>query len=384
MTPSEKYVAELCEKSFLPFWSFPNPIGKKGKELCDVLVVCGNTIIIISVKDISISNSKDEMVAYDRWVKKSIYDSATQIYGAEKYLNSVDCILLKDRKTKIDLPFQQERVIHRIAIAFGGRKDYPMPTGDLGKGFVHVFDKDSTFTVLNELDTIIDFSNYLGAKEKFISKKVIITSTESDFLSFYLQTGLDFESCPDVISIEQGSWKKYVETDEYAKWQEDIAPSYIWDFMIDQLYENHVKNKEINSRKDIERAIRLVNTEPRMHRIVLGEMLEEAINKKIKARMLLPLEGAKHTYVFMPLTDKNWKEKEKELEYRCVVARKEIPTVETVIGVAIGSNSKDESCFDIFVIHMNKLDDKFIEAADFIKEELGYFSNPTISRSKKE
>ena len=51
MTPSERYVDNLCKKSFLPFWSFPNPLGKKGKELCDVLVVCGHTIILISVKE---------------------------------------------------------------------------------------------------------------------------------------------------------------------------------------------------------------------------------------------------------------------------------------------------------------------------------------------
>jgi len=38
MTPSEKYIAHLCRISFLPFWSFPNPIGKNGKELCDLLV----------------------------------------------------------------------------------------------------------------------------------------------------------------------------------------------------------------------------------------------------------------------------------------------------------------------------------------------------------
>ena len=44
MTPSEKFVSELCEKSFLPFWSFASPLGKKNKELCDVLVVCNNTI----------------------------------------------------------------------------------------------------------------------------------------------------------------------------------------------------------------------------------------------------------------------------------------------------------------------------------------------------
>lgn len=71
MTPSEKYVSELCEKSFLPFWSFPSPLGKKDKELCDVLVVCGNDIVIISIKDIKVSSHTDEIIQYERWQKKS-------------------------------------------------------------------------------------------------------------------------------------------------------------------------------------------------------------------------------------------------------------------------------------------------------------------------
>jgi len=65
MTTSEKYVSELCEKSFLPFWSYPNPIGKNNKELCDILIVCGDIIIIISVKDIKVSNHVDDIVNYE-------------------------------------------------------------------------------------------------------------------------------------------------------------------------------------------------------------------------------------------------------------------------------------------------------------------------------
>ncbi len=58
MTPSEKDIEKLCRISFLPFWSFPNPIGRNGKEFCDLLVVCANTVIIISVKTLSFQNIK--------------------------------------------------------------------------------------------------------------------------------------------------------------------------------------------------------------------------------------------------------------------------------------------------------------------------------------
>jgi hypothetical protein len=52
-TPSERYLAKLAAKTFLSLRSYPNLfIDKKegnkgtGKELCDLLVICGDDIII--------------------------------------------------------------------------------------------------------------------------------------------------------------------------------------------------------------------------------------------------------------------------------------------------------------------------------------------------
>jgi len=59
VTKSERYLAKLANKSFLNLWSYPSPFrdqkqgGKgDGKELCDLLVVCGRYIIIFSEKTI--------------------------------------------------------------------------------------------------------------------------------------------------------------------------------------------------------------------------------------------------------------------------------------------------------------------------------------------
>jgi hypothetical protein len=64
-TPSERILAQLCEGTFLNLWSYPNLYkdqGKKGgnsdgKELCDLLVVCGNDVIIFSDKSIEFPNT---------------------------------------------------------------------------------------------------------------------------------------------------------------------------------------------------------------------------------------------------------------------------------------------------------------------------------------
>lgn len=43
---TEKNLSDLCDHAFLKLWSFPNPYKEPGKELCDVLVVFDNNIII--------------------------------------------------------------------------------------------------------------------------------------------------------------------------------------------------------------------------------------------------------------------------------------------------------------------------------------------------
>lgn len=384
MTPSEHYVSNLCKKSFLPFWNFPNPIGKKNKELCDVLVVCDNYILIISVKDIRMSNHSDEDVRYERWVKKAIEDSAKQIYGAERFLRTANEVYAKNRTNKISLPPINQRIIFRIAIAFGSDNSFPLPYGDFGQGFVHVFDEESTSILLNELDTIIDFTKYLTDKVQFLKGKYFSMPKESDFLAFYIQTGLDIDEKVDSIISEGGLWDSYVASDEYLEWRNLLPQSYIWDYMIAQLHDYHISEETTDKRRnELEEAIRVINQESRINRIELGGILDNAIQRKTSARMLRPIRDAKHFYVFMPLTAKNWEGKEKELELRCIVARMENPSVETVIGIGFGNNGNGQDVYDICSHYIPEMSEEFITHAKEVQEELGYFKNPTISHSKE-
>ncbi|WP_233131552.1 nuclease-related domain-containing protein [Tenacibaculum holothuriorum] len=380
MTPSEEYVASLCEKSFLPFWSFPNPLGKKDKELCDVLVVCGNTIILISVKDIQVSNHKDKNVQYTRWVKKAVDDSIQQLYGAERFLKNVNEIKLKNGVTKVTLPDIKVRTIYRIAIAFGSDYDFPLPMGINNRGFVHVFDEKSTATIISELDTITDFTRYLKAKENFLISNHMLLPEETDFFALYIQTGLEFDYPVDSIAGSGGLWESYIKSEDYRDWRKRIVPSFIWDYMIAHLHTYHIKDGTNNQRiQDLESAIRIINQEDRIHRTELGLALDNAIKRKSKGRMLLPKKDAKHMYVFMPLTMKNWDGKEKELELRCIVARYLNPSVNTVIGIGIGTNGKGDSVYDICYHYIPETSDDFIKQAREIQQELGYFENPKYS-----
>jgi hypothetical protein len=89
-TASEKYLAHLARGTFLNLWSYPNVFIDKrhndrgvGKELCDLLVVCGNDVLIFSDKHISWPGG-DSNVAWPRWFKRAIQKSANQIRGAER------------------------------------------------------------------------------------------------------------------------------------------------------------------------------------------------------------------------------------------------------------------------------------------------------------
>src|SRR6266446_10815152 len=95
MTKSEELVYKLCTKSFLSLWSYPNPRGKKGKELCDILVVCEPDIIIFSVKEIAFKDTGDQ-VGWERWRRAAIEESCGQISGAERWIESNPSVIRRD------------------------------------------------------------------------------------------------------------------------------------------------------------------------------------------------------------------------------------------------------------------------------------------------
>jgi hypothetical protein len=79
VTPSERYSKQLCDHSFLSLWSYPGGFrdqggtGKgDGKEVCDLLVVFENHIIIFSDKRIHFDNTDNIEVGCARWFKKAV------------------------------------------------------------------------------------------------------------------------------------------------------------------------------------------------------------------------------------------------------------------------------------------------------------------------
>jgi hypothetical protein len=94
VTASERYLNELCKRSFLSLWSYPNLFrdqgctsGKgDGKELCDHLIIFNEHVIIFSDKSCTFPDSGNVELDWKRWYRRSIEKSADQIFGAERWL----------------------------------------------------------------------------------------------------------------------------------------------------------------------------------------------------------------------------------------------------------------------------------------------------------
>ncbi|WP_455270674.1 hypothetical protein [Rhizobium herbae] len=289
LTDSERYLAKLADRTFLNLWSYPNPYRSQklggagdGKEICDLLVVCDPHILIFSEKEISWTDKPVE-VAWPRWCRRAVFDAATQLKGAERWLNEFPKRVFLDKLCEVpfplELPAPERRRVHRIVVARGakeaGRKFFngglgtfvvlpslkgtdhtnsgvnnfmPFAIGDIDPtgDFVHVFDDVSLDIVMRELDTITDLTQYLDKRAAFIrSGRLVRAHGEEDLLAYYAirinDQGVHDFTPPEgrnwdeigSVAIEHGNWARYVNDPRYKakKLADDV--SYTWDRLIE-------------------------------------------------------------------------------------------------------------------------------------------------------
>ena len=379
----ERFVFDLCRKSFLRLWSYANPQGKgSGKELCDVLVVCPPDVIIFSVKEIELKESGQPDVESARWLKRAVEESAKQIYGAERHIRSASYVIRSDGSTGLLLPKPPELRLHRVAVAAGSRGKMPLPFGDFGKGFVHVFDETSAHTLLSELDTVRDFIEYLVAKESFCSGiTYLIRGREEDLLALYLHDGRKFpDRSPEVLAIGDDLWDAFAKRPEVIAKKKADEISYIWDRLVDT-FAKDILNDNLEpgaSPSNAERALRLMAQENRFSRRVLGDAFQEFVDESVThplARMMLAPSGIVYVFLAWP-RDARRDVRQMELQNRCFVARGLHPESTTAVGIATEQYSKEGLSLDIAVHHQPEWGDEHQNMLKKMQEDLGYFASP--------
>ena len=403
-TPTEKHLEALGRKSFLSLWSYANVFrnpkahGKgDGKELCDLLVVFGDDVLIFSDKSCEFPNTGQIELDWSRWFKKAIWKSAEQCWGAERWLRSFPNQIFLDKPCTqpfpLELPSPEKMRVHHIVLAhnvaarcaayFGGGSSptlmfesdivggdhyqdtqncRPFRVGwlDPSKTFVHVFDDKSLEILMGELDTTTDFVDYLRAREELLQsfrrRSVrFLCVGEEDLLANYLTTmtadrhGFHFPDGYNSIALAEGDWVDFLASPQRAAKRQADQVSYAWDDLI-EIFNKHILNGTsyfVTSPivADREKLIRFLAREPRVRRRLLAKSVHDLIGKTLpnmrSTRIECPSNPGDPYYCFLLLPRSP---SQQEDEYRaarreclsllCHITKVVFPGAQDIVGLA--------------------------------------------------
>ncbi len=297
----EDFVHQLSFNSFLKYWCYPNPLDINGdkKEICDLLIAFRNSLLIISVKNHNYDGD------YEKYKRKVIEKSSSQLNGAyRKLFQSQKEIFLKhpDREPELFQPKKYTEVF-RITINVGEQfEHYELGEYIEKKGFINILNKDTFVAIIQELDTIKDFVEYLKAREQLLlsDKKINFNCSEKDLLSEFLVNVRSFpfsQDNPDIREINlnlAGGWETYNNSKPVKLKREADRASYF----IDDLVKNDIlklPNGEVLARE-------LMNT-GRTERRLLAKSLFDLVAKfenkgDVLARRYSVYNGIGHLFIY--------------------------------------------------------------------------------------
>src|SRR5574341_313727 len=187
---AEQVVHELALKSFLTDWCYLNPKLPDNKELCDLLVVFDDIAIIWQIKDLKL----DEKGKYNR---SEVEKNIRQLAGARRQLFDLKTHIELENPRRGKEVFDPVKVkeIYLISVLFGKPEEIYSFVENVKEYSTHIFTRQFTELVLNELDTICDFADYLREKEKLLSLKnqLVLLGGEKELLAHYLIGGRSFK-----------------------------------------------------------------------------------------------------------------------------------------------------------------------------------------------
>jgi hypothetical protein len=434
VTESERYLAKLCKHSFLSMWSYPGvfrnqgrPRGKgDGKEVCDLLVVFENHIIILSDKDCRFDDAGNLQVGWGRWFKRAVQRSANQVWGAERRIRQFPNRLFLDRQCTvqfpINLPDPAKAIFHRIVVAHDASRackeelggsgslmldnslvgdahlNRPFTIGQINpdKGYVHVFDDTTLDIVMNTLDTITDFIAYLTKKERFLTgHRVVRAAGEEDLLAIYLRKLNDagehdfvIDGDYDVLSFDEGFWDSFARNPQRLAQIESNRISYVWDDLIEKFAFHAMTGTQYYTSgpplREQETALRFLAREPRTRRRILATSLHEVLERSIDssenvhARVIQPTDPSFPHYVFLFLkpkagiTDKEYRNVRMNLlSNYCRVTKLKFPQATDIIGIASEAGLPERRSEDLMYLDVRRWSPRDEARAKEIQNKFG-------------
>lgn len=446
VTAAERHLKRLADRSFLSLWSYSSVYrdqghsakGGDGKEICDLLVVFENHVIIFSDKDCAFPNTGNLDLDWSRWFKRAIQKSAEQIWGAERWIKSFPGRLFLDHACTqvfpLDLPNPATANFHRVVVAHDetrrshkeiggsgslvilpsvvgddhytdrgqGIKPFAVGQVDPTKGYVHVFDDTSLGIVMGALDTVSDFVSYLTKKEQFVrSGQLAFAAGEEDLLAYYLENyneagEHDFLVPPgaEAVVVQEGTWQSFIRRPQRLAQLDANRASYVWDRLIKRFSKHMLAGTQYHATragfKDQERIMRFLARESRTMRRMLGGALSEFVLASPAhlrgTRVIPPLEPGKPYYVFLTVPERldksydvNRRVRMNFLEALCMVTKLMYPDAQDIIGIATEAGNPEEMSEDALYLDASEWSDEQRAEAERLQREWNLLTNLKMS-----
>ncbi len=239
---AEDILHSLAKKSFLREFCYLNPKRRKPngveEEICDLLVLFEEHFLIFQIKNIR-NKGNDE-----RYIRKTYDANIGQLFGAERALtSSIEPIeLTNDSGGRTVFDPKVHHKCWRIAVGVGeDGKMYHGIVSDEDR-IVHCFDRSLSY-ILNELDTVLDFLDYLTARQSLGTGTFPPISFENcreqDFLAFYVSHGRSVDELRGKAATQHfmdGYWEDWSASTNAETRRAQNRPSYLIDFAIDNLH----------------------------------------------------------------------------------------------------------------------------------------------------
>ena len=441
ITPTERHLARLCERTFLHLWRYPNLYRDQGggKELCDVLIVFARDIIVFSDKSCAYPDTGDPVRDWARWFKRSIGASARQVYGAERWIRHHPGRIFLDpaceRRLQLCLPPSDKMRVHRVVVArgagkrcsafFGGDTGSLMVRSDLvgdshinpqaglfgifrigqldpNKGYVHVFDDENLDIVLSELDTVADFVGYLWRKEAFLcSGRVVLATGEEDLLAHYLtHTNDDGEhdfvvpAEADVVNFDH-LYKGMPKDAQYLATKSADKISYLIDNLIEHVSRSATDRTLIAGNefpvRDYERALRVLAAENRLTRRHLARAILDLLSSsrasgRPKSRCVVSAEKSGTGYCLLVCPCPQGRDYEQHRRWRsgvlaayCKALKSRFPDLQHIVGYATEPVDGERRSEDLVYVDATNWTEEDAKTARTIQREEGLLVAPKVT-----
>lgn len=316
---SEARLGNLSRSTFLSMWSYQNPYYAPGKELCDVLVIFGDDVIVMSDKFNEFGDHIDPTVNWQRWYRKAVFGSVRQLLGARRRLSFAPDKVFSDSLASSPFPLQlppKDRMrLHLVAVAngieevstktlgFSGLrldtrcKDecHPMTVGVFfEETFVHVLSGTALEAIFLSLDTARDLIDYLVRKEAALSNGHWLIRGEQNLLAAYISNRIGDYSIPiDSFPLEEKTrvvhseiWSTYINSEEMRSREERRKVSFVVDSLIEHIAEEFANCRLVIGQDQPltyhEEAFRLLARESRPSRQLIGRALHDIWDETTK------------------------------------------------------------------------------------------------------